>query len=112
MSFEETKGAFAALGIEERRVTGDRRRNPFRQWRRIVLGGLPVVVVDRQEAAQVIVEEALKRRNMWRYPAYLTSTNGEVTYRENTTSHPLHIRELNVQAENIRNVRSAPWWAA
>lgn len=81
MSFAETKEAFAALGIEERRVTGDRRRNPFRQWRRIVLGGLPVVVVDRQEAARVIVDEALKRRNLWRYPAYLTSTNGEVTYR-------------------------------
>ena len=46
-----------------------------------MLGGLPVVVVDRQEAARVIVDEALKRHNMWRYPAYLTSTNGEVTYR-------------------------------
>jgi N-acetylglucosaminyldiphosphoundecaprenol N-acetyl-beta-D-mannosaminyltransferase len=81
MSFEETKVAFAELGIEERRVSGDRRRNPFQLWRRIVLGGLPVVVVDRQEAARVIVEEALKRQNQWRYPAYLTSTNGEVTYR-------------------------------
>ena len=35
-------------------------------------------------------------------------TNGDVTYRENTTSNPLHFRELNVHAENIRNVRSAP----
>ena len=26
-------------------------------------------------------DEAVKRRQLWRYPAYLTSTNGEVTYR-------------------------------
>jgi exopolysaccharide biosynthesis WecB/TagA/CpsF family protein len=28
-----------------------------------------------------MVDESLKRRGLWRYPAYLTSTNGEVTYR-------------------------------
>lgn len=28
-----------------------------------------------------MVREAMKRRTLWRYPAYLTSTNGEVTYR-------------------------------
>ena len=33
-------------------------------------------------------------------------TNGDVTYRENAASKPLHITELNVKAENIRNVRS------
>ena len=38
----------------------------------------------------------------------LRITNGDVTYRENATSKPLHVTELNVQAENIRNVQSAP----
>jgi N-acetylglucosaminyldiphosphoundecaprenol N-acetyl-beta-D-mannosaminyltransferase len=80
-TFADTKAAFATFKIAERRVSGDRRRSLFQRWRRIVLGGLPVVVVDRQEAAKVIVDEALKRHNLWRYPAYLTSTNGEVTYR-------------------------------
>jgi exopolysaccharide biosynthesis WecB/TagA/CpsF family protein len=81
LSFAETKSTFADLGIAERRISGDRRRSLFHRWRRIVLGGLPVVVVDRQEAARVIVDESLKRHNLWRFPAYLTSTNGEVTYR-------------------------------
>jgi exopolysaccharide biosynthesis WecB/TagA/CpsF family protein len=98
LSFEETKVAFAALGIEERRVSGDRRRSLFHHWRRIVLGGLPVVVVDRQEAARVIVDEALKRRNLWRYPAYLTSTNGEVTYRCDVDQEE---RSLFLQADAI-----------
>ena len=80
-TFAETQASFATLGINERRQSGDRRRSLFHRWRRIVLGGLPVVVVDRQEAARVIVDEALRRHNLWRYPAYLTSTNGEVTYR-------------------------------
>ncbi len=35
-------------------------------------------------------------------------TDGDVTYRENATSKPLHVTELNVKAENIRNVRSKP----
>lgn len=35
-------------------------------------------------------------------------TNGDVTYRDNTSSNPLQIRELTVHAGNIRNVRSAP----
>jgi exopolysaccharide biosynthesis WecB/TagA/CpsF family protein len=39
------------------------------------------VVANRAETARVIVDEALQRRGLWRYPAYLTSTNGEVTYR-------------------------------
>lgn len=65
----------------ERRQSPDRRGTAFRQWKRILLGGLPVVVADRKETARVIVQEAIKRRGLWRYPAYLTSTNGEVTYR-------------------------------
>ena len=27
-----------------------------------------------------MVDEALRRRGLWRYPAFLTSTNGEVTH--------------------------------
>lgn len=69
------------LPFGERRISGDRRRDRFPQWRRIVLGGLPIVVADRAETARVMVDEALKRRGLWRYPAYMTSTNGEVTYR-------------------------------
>jgi exopolysaccharide biosynthesis WecB/TagA/CpsF family protein len=67
--------------LEERRLSADRRRNRFMQWRRILLGGLPVVVANRDDSAKVMVDEALKRRGLWRYPAYVTSTNGEVTYR-------------------------------
>ncbi|WP_204273103.1 hypothetical protein, partial [Enterobacter hormaechei] len=65
---------------EDRRVAADRRKNQFKRWRRIRLGGLPVAVVDRASSAKVMVDEALKRRGLWRYPAYITSTNGEVTY--------------------------------
>lgn len=67
-------------GVDERRLSNDRRGNQFRRWRRVRLGDMPVVVVDRKTSARVIVEEALKRRGLWRYPAYLTSTNGQVTH--------------------------------
>lgn len=36
-------------------------------------------------------------------------TDGDVTYRDDATSKPLHLTELNVLAKNIRNVRSAPF---
>ena len=65
----------------ERRVSGDRRRERFGQWPRVVLGGLPIVVSDQTETASAMVDEALQRRGLWRYPAYMTSANGEVTYR-------------------------------
>jgi exopolysaccharide biosynthesis WecB/TagA/CpsF family protein len=80
-TFAETRRVCAARGIGERRLSGDRRRNRFHEWRRIRIGGLPVVVANRIETARVMVDESLKRRGLWRYPAYLTSTNGEVTYR-------------------------------
>jgi exopolysaccharide biosynthesis WecB/TagA/CpsF family protein len=79
--FAETRRLCAAGGIGERRLSGDRRRSRFHEWRRIRIGGLPVVVANRAETARVMVDESLKRRGLWRYPAYLTSTNGEVTYR-------------------------------
>jgi N-acetylglucosaminyldiphosphoundecaprenol N-acetyl-beta-D-mannosaminyltransferase len=80
-AFETAAAIRARLHIDERRLSNDRRRNRFREWRRIRLGGLPVVVVNRQDSATVMIDEALKRRHLWRYPAFLTSTNGEVTYR-------------------------------
>src|SRR5882757_7776324 len=80
-TFAETRRLCAVRGIGERRLSGDRRRNRFHEWRRIRIGDLPVVVVNRIETARVMVDESLKRRGLWRYPAYLTSTNGEVTYR-------------------------------
>src|SRR5258708_22479430 len=69
------------LRIEERRLSGDRRHNQFQGWHTVQLGGLPVAVVNRSDSAKVMVDEALKRRALWRYPAFLTSTNGEVSYR-------------------------------
>ena len=80
-TFRETMTLLAELGLSERRASGDRRRDSFRKWPRIKLGGLPVVVANRVQTARVMVDESLKRRELWRYPAYLTSTNGEVTYR-------------------------------
>jgi N-acetylglucosaminyldiphosphoundecaprenol N-acetyl-beta-D-mannosaminyltransferase len=80
-TFETTIATRARLRIAERRLSGDRRRNQFQGWRTIQLGGLPVAVANCGDSARVMVNEALKRRKLWRYPAYLTSTNGEVTYR-------------------------------
>src|SRR3954471_20565986 len=80
-TFAETRRLCAARGIAERRLSGERRRNRFHEWRRVRIGGLPAVVADRIAPARVLVDEALKRRGLWPYPAYLTSTNGEVTYR-------------------------------
>ncbi|WP_022723580.1 WecB/TagA/CpsF family glycosyltransferase [Rhodopseudomonas sp. B29] len=86
-----------ASSFEDRRLGGDR-RDRFPQWRRVTLGGLPIVVADRAETARVMVDEALKRRGLWRSPAYMTSTNGEVTYR--CAVDPKE-RELFLQADAI-----------
>src|SRR5882757_966479 len=80
-TYADTRRICAAREIGERRLSGDRRRNRFHEWRRIRIGDLPVVVASRIDTARVMVDESLKRRGLWRYPAYLTSTNGEVTYR-------------------------------
>jgi exopolysaccharide biosynthesis WecB/TagA/CpsF family protein len=49
-----------------------------RQPRTTRLGGLPIEVVDRAEAARRMVETALERRGTGREPQYLTSANGQV----------------------------------
>ena len=97
-SFTATQANLAQLGLEERRLSPDRRGNVFHRWRRLQLGGLPVVAADSKETARVIVDEALRRSALWRFPAYLTSTNGEVTYRCAVDSVE---RELFMQADAI-----------
>lgn len=76
----------AAWAGEERRLSKDRRANRFQRWRKVVLGGMPVAVVDRRKSATAMVDHALERHGLWRYPAYLTSANGEVAYRCATDS--------------------------
>lgn len=81
MTYQATQSALESLAIEDRRTSNDRRRSQFDRWRKVLLGGLPVVAVDREESAKAMVDHSLERRGLWRYPAYITSTNGEVTYR-------------------------------
>jgi len=105
-TFTETRRLCAAIGIGERRLSGDRRRNRFHEWRRIRIGDLPVVVTDRIETARVMVDEALKRRGLWRYPAYLTSVNGEVTYRcaVNESERSLFLQADAIHADGMPHV--------
>ncbi len=105
-TFTETRRLCAARGIGERRLSGDRRRNRFQEWRRIRIGDLPVVVANRIETARVIVDESLKRRGLWRYPAYLTSTNGEVTHRcaVNESERSLFLQADAIHADGMPHV--------
>src|SRR5947209_309106 len=105
-TFTETRRLCAARGIGERRLSGDRRRNHFHEWRRIRIGDLPVVVATRIETARVMVDESLKRRGLWRYPAYLTSTNGEVTYRcaVNESERSLFLQADAIHADGMPHV--------
>jgi len=48
-TFATTQAMRARMRIEERRLHGDRRQNQFQHWRTIVLGGLPVAVVNRRD---------------------------------------------------------------
>jgi len=96
----------ADLPFGERRIAGDRRRNRFQQWKRNIIGGLPIVVADRIETAKVMVDEALKRRGLWRYPAYMTSTNGEVTYRcaVDPSEHAMFLQADAIHADGMPHV--------
>ncbi|MBA2487531.1 MAG: DUF748 domain-containing protein, partial [Nitrospira sp.] len=76
----------------------------------------PVIHFTRPQAAKELEDSPAKRQS-WQELLFalhevqlneVRITNGDVTYRENATSKPLHITELNVHAENIRNVRSKP----
>jgi N-acetylglucosaminyldiphosphoundecaprenol N-acetyl-beta-D-mannosaminyltransferase len=46
--------------------------------RTVVLGGLPIAVTDRAEAAAMMVDLALARRGAHEPPLYITSANGQV----------------------------------
>jgi N-acetylglucosaminyldiphosphoundecaprenol N-acetyl-beta-D-mannosaminyltransferase len=85
-------------GSVERRHNGERRRSLFSFWPRVRLGGLPVVAIDRKQSAIDMVDAALQGRGKWRYPAYLTSTNGEVTY---ACGRDAETREMFMQADAI-----------
>ena len=94
------------------------------QWSALLSGHLvtdqsiehPVIHVTRPQAEKEL-EASPEQKQSWQELFFgmrevqlneIRVSNGEVTYRENPTSKPLHITELKVQAENIRNVRSAP----
>jgi len=91
---------------EERRLSKDRRANRFQRWPQIFLGGLPVAVVDRRESAVAMVDQALERHGLWRYPAYLTSTNGEVAYRcaSDTEERALFLEADAIHADGMPHV--------
>ena len=76
----------------------------------------PVIHFTRPQAAKEL-EASPEHQQSWQEVLFAMQevqinevriTNGEITYRENAATKPLHITELNVWAENIRNVRSAP----
>ena len=55
---------------------------------------------------RMMIDEALKRRDLWRYPAYLTSTNGEVTYRcaVNEVERSLFLQADAIHADGMPHV--------
>ena len=77
---------------------------------------LPVIHFTRPQAAQE-VKDAPAQRKSWQealfavYPLQINQLrikDGDVTYRENATSNPIRLTNIQVRAENIRNVRSKP----
>ena len=94
------------------------------QWSALLSGRLvtdqliehPVIHFTRPQAAKEL-EATPEQKQSWQEALFamqqvqvneIRITDGDVTYRENATSKPLHIRGLNIRAENIRNVRSKP----
>ena len=94
------------------------------QWSALFSGRLvtdqsikhPVIHFTRPQAVKEL-EASPERKQSWQELLFgmkeiqvneIRITDGDVTYRENATSKPLHVTGLNVKAENIRNVRSKP----
>jgi Domain of Unknown Function (DUF748) len=92
------------------------------QWSALFRGRLvtderidhPVIHFTRPQAAKE-VEAPPEQKQSWQEALFAMQevqinevriTNGDVTYRETASAKPMHISELNVKAENIRNVRS------
>jgi hypothetical protein len=94
-------------------------------WRELLSGHLvsdqsidhPVLHITRPQAAKEAKDDVPVGKRGWQdavlavYPLKInefTITDGDVTYRENSASKPLHVSQLNFRATNIRNVRSKP----
>ena len=94
------------------------------QWSALVRGRLvtdevidhPVIHFTRPQAAKEL-DASPEQKQSWQEALFAMQevqvnevriTNGDVTYRERANTKPLHVTELNVKAENIRNVRSKP----
>jgi hypothetical protein len=94
-------------------------------WRELLSGHLvsdqsidhPVLHLTRPQAAKEAKDDVPVEKRGWQdavfavYPLKInefTITDGDVTYRENSASKPLHVSQLNFRATNIRNVRSKP----
>jgi Domain of Unknown Function (DUF748) len=92
-------------------------------WRELLSGHLmsdhlidcPIVHITRPQASKEVKDEVPVEERGWQeavlaiYPLHINEfriNHGDITYRENSTSKPLRISELNVRAGNIRNVRS------
>ncbi len=76
----------------------------------------PVVHMTRPQASKEASEPDAQRRS-WQeavhaiYPLAINEiiiTKGELTYRENEQSNPLHASHVKIRVTNIRNVRSLP----
>ena len=93
-------------------------------WRELLSGHLvsdqwvdhPIIHFTRPQAAKEVQDDPANTKQ-WQeailaiYPLEINEfaiNHGDITYRENATSKPLHISDLNVRAGNIRNIRSRP----
>jgi hypothetical protein len=94
-------------------------------WRELLSGHLvsdqsidhPVLHITRPQAAKEAKDDVPVEKRGWQdaifavYPLQInefTISDGDITYRENSASKPLHVSQLNFRATNIRNVRSKP----
>lgn len=92
-------------------------------WRELLTGHLvsdqlieqPIIHFTRPQAAQEAQDDVPAEDRGWQeavfaiYPLQINEfriSEGDITYRENATSKPLHVSHLNFKATNIRNVRS------
>ena len=94
-------------------------------WRELLSGNLvsdqsidhPVLHITRPQASKEVKDEVPVEQRGWQeavlaiYPLHINEfrvNDGDITYRENDASKPLHISQLNILTTNIRNVRSKP----
>jgi hypothetical protein len=92
-------------------------------WRELLSGHVvsdqsieqPIIHFTRPQAAKEAHDEVPAEQRGWQeavfaiYPLQInefTISEGDITYRENNRSKPLHVSHLNFKATNIRNVRS------